>query len=67
MDDAAKIKNLNRMVAVAAGRIDVIYKMLEEGQVEQNNLYSLKVFVRKSKKSVDEMMKRYNEGKDVVD
>ena len=67
MDDQAKIKNLNQLVAVATGRIDVIYKMIEEGDVSQDNLSSLKAYVRKSKENIDEMVKRFSEGRNVVD
>ena len=65
MDDKQTIQNLNQMLAVATGRLDVVHKMLETAQ-DDHDLRKLKTYVNKAVANVDEMIERHNNGERVV-
>lgn len=61
------LQNLNQLVAVAAGRIDVIDGMVNNiDTLDQYNLDKLRKYTGKARKNVDEMIERHNKGERVV-
>ena len=60
-------KNLNQMVAVAAGRLDVINGMVNNmDTLDHYNLDKLQKYTSKSSRVVDEMIESHNKGERVV-
>ena len=62
-----KIKQLNRIIAVAMGRLDVVNGFIEKAEANGKPIdYEFKYFVDKSRKSLDEMMERLLKGEEVT-
>jgi hypothetical protein len=62
-----KIKQLNHVIAAATGRLDVVDQYIEKAEANGKPVdYDFSYFVRKSRKSLDNMMDRLAAGEDVV-
>ena len=62
-----KIKQLNRIIAVAMGRLDVVNGFIDKAEANGKPIdYEFKYFVDKSRKSLDEMMERLLKGEEVT-
>jgi len=63
-----KIKQLNRVVAVAAGRLDVVDQYIDKAEKNGKPVdYEFRYFVTKSRKNLDQMLERLSKGEPVVD
>jgi hypothetical protein len=63
-----KIKQLNRVVAVTAGRLDVVDQYIEKAEANGRPVdYEFKYFVTKSRKNVDEMLERLSNNEPVIE
>ena len=63
-----EIKQLNRVVAVTAGRLDVIDKYIDKAREQGRPVdYEFSYFVTKSRKNLDKMLDRLSRGEPVVE
>ena len=63
-----KIKQLNRVVAVVAGRLDVVDQYIDKAEANGRPVdYEFRYFVSKSRKNVDQMLERLSKGEPVVE
>jgi hypothetical protein len=63
-----KIKQLNHIVAVTTGRLDIVDQYIDKAESNGRPVdYEFKAFVTKSKKNIDEMLKRLVANKPIVE
>jgi len=62
-----KIKQLNHIVAVTTGRLDIVDQYIDKAEANGRPVdYEFKSFVTKSKKNIDEMLERLVANEPVV-
>lgn len=62
-----EIQQLNRVVAVTAGRLDVIDQYIDKAKQNGRPVdYEFSYFVNKSRKNLDQMLDRLSKGEPVV-
>ncbi len=72
-EDKDKIQNLNQIVAHAAGRLDVLHKILNGVDDETSDitarqtLFEAKRFINKGKDNLDKMLERHSKGERCVE
>jgi hypothetical protein len=67
MDDKQNIQNLNQMLAVATGRLDVVVGMLAKEPLSDYELRKVRQYAEKARDNVDQMIERHNKGERVVE
>tara|TARA_R110000824_G_scaffold20817_13_gene78062 strand:+ start:272 stop:475 length:204 start_codon:yes stop_codon:yes gene_type:complete len=67
MEKDQTIQNLNQMLAVATGRLDVVAGMLAKEPLDDQEVRQVRRYAEKARDNVDQMIERHNNGEKVVE